>query len=157
MDYFNSITFGKLTFHQMVAKIRDYIKFAPDQNYRLIIGTDSQLRNGGADFVTAVIIHRIGGGAIYFWQRVIRNKPYVLKQRIYEEALLSLEVANKFLQNVVDQNGLLKILEIHIDIGQVGPTREIITEVVGMVRGSGFSVKIKPEAFGAAKVADRHT
>jgi len=32
----------------------------------------------------------------------------------------------------------------------------MISEVTGMVRGSGFEVKIKPDAYGASKVADRH-
>ena len=154
---FNSATFGQLNFGQVVEKTGEYVDTVPEFNYRLIIGTDSQSKNGGADFVTAVIIHRIGAGAIYFWQRTIRHKPYVLRQRIYEEALLSLEVAHHFVQRLGNKNGLLDTLEIHVDVGQVGPTREIIAEVVGMVRGSGFNVKIKPEAYGAAKVADRHT
>ena len=33
----------------------------------------------------------------------------------------------------------------------------MLNEVVGMIRGSGFKVKIKPEAYGAQSVADRHT
>jgi len=42
-------------------------------------------------------------------------------------------------------------------VGEVGPTREMIKEVVGMVTGSGFVAKTKPEAYGAAVVADKHT
>jgi len=45
-------------------------------------------------------------------------------------------------------------LEIHTDIGQVGETKEMIKEIVGMVKGNGFEVKIKPESFGATSVAD---
>ena len=48
-------------------------------------------------------------------------------------------------------------VEIHIDIGAQGETRDLIREVVGMVVGSGFAAKIKPEAFGASSVADKHT
>jgi hypothetical protein len=47
-------------------------------------------------------------------------------------------------------------LEIHVDIGQKGPTKEMIREIVGMVRGNGFFVKIKPESFAASTLADRH-
>ncbi len=154
---FNSASFGQLTLGQVIQKITAYVDAAPEENYRLIIGTDSQVKNGGADFVTVIIAHRIGAGAIYFWQRLVRSKPYVLKQRIYKEVLISLEVAHQLVQQMVNKNGLLNTLEIHVDVGQVGPTREVISEVVGMVRSSGFNVKIKPEAFGAAKVADRHT
>ena len=48
-------------------------------------------------------------------------------------------------------------LEIHVDVGTVGPTREMIKEVVGMVTGSGYTAKTKPESFGASVVADKHT
>jgi len=39
----------------------------------------------------------------------------------------------------------------------VGPTREMIKEVVGMVNGNGFTAKTKPESYGAFVVADKHT
>ncbi len=81
----------------------------------------------------------------------------LLRQRIYEEAALSLETADDFLK-VFKYNGISKLdVEIHVDIGNVGETRDMISEVVGMIRGSGFVCKTKPESFGASKVADRHT
>jgi len=48
-------------------------------------------------------------------------------------------------------------LEIHIDVGKQGPTREMIKEVVGMVTGSGYVAKTKPDSWGASSVADKHT
>ncbi|MBU3957376.1 ribonuclease H-like YkuK family protein, partial [Patescibacteria group bacterium] len=39
----------------------------------------------------------------------------------------------------------------------IGPTREMIKEVVGMVNGNGFVAKTKPESYGAFVVADKHT
>ncbi|MFZ5899548.1 MAG: ribonuclease H-like YkuK family protein, partial [Bacillota bacterium] len=48
-------------------------------------------------------------------------------------------------------------VEIHIDVGSHGDTKDLIREVVGMVTGSGFNAKIKPDAYGASSVADRHT
>ena len=47
-------------------------------------------------------------------------------------------------------------IEIHVDIGNNGKTKNLISEIVGMVRSSGYTVKIKPDAFGASNVADRH-
>jgi predicted RNase H-related nuclease YkuK (DUF458 family) len=48
-------------------------------------------------------------------------------------------------------------LEIHLDIGPDGETRDLIREIVGMVMGSGFNAKIKPDAYAASSVADRYT
>jgi len=155
---FQSPTFGELSFNQIISKIVNLVEGNSDYSFRLIIGTDSQDKNShGADFVTAVIVHKVGAGGVYFWQRETNPNHLAMKARIIEEAARSLVCAQKFLDAFGRENGIMKILEIHVDVGQKGPTREIIGEVVGMIRGSGFEVKIKPDAFGASKVADRHT
>ena len=85
------------------------------------------------------------------------GKKYVLKTRIYQEAALSLTCAQEILE-VLKNDGYTKYdIEIHVDIGSNGKTKEMINEVVGMIRGSGFPVKTKPLSYGASKVADRHT
>ena len=48
-------------------------------------------------------------------------------------------------------------LEIHVDVGEHGDTREMIKEIVGMVTGNGFVAKTKPDAYAASYVADKHT
>lgn len=155
---FNSPTYGVLTLEQIHQKISKFMGEVSDKSYRLIIGTDSQPKGEqGADFVTAIVIHRVGMGGIYFWQRKEEKKKMVLRNRIYEEAVLSLSCAQELLATFKN-NGITKYdVEIHVDIGTHGETRELIAEVVGMIRGSGFLVKTKPDSYGATKVADRHT
>lgn len=80
-----------------------------------------------------------------------------LRVRIWKEVSLSLELAQAFLHEVSARKNFPEFqLEIHVDIGANGDTRAILQEVVGAVRGSGFLVRVKPESFGATKVADRH-
>jgi predicted RNase H-related nuclease YkuK (DUF458 family) len=155
---FHSPTFGSLTFNSVREKILEFMADSPDHKYHLVVGTDSQPKNGqGTDFVTAIVIHRIGIGGIYFWKRVIEEKKLVLRYRIYQEATLSLETAEKLLE-LCRNDGITKYdVEIHVDIGKFGKTREMITEIVGMVRSMGYTVKTKPESYGATKVADKHT
>jgi len=159
IETFHSPTYGILTIAQIINRISEFVRAVPDQKYRIIIGTDSQSHNGtGVDFVTALVVHRVGGGGIYFWKGYKKNRPYMLKERIYEEALTSLEFANEFIYHLKGAEELLQIgLEIHVDIGENGKTREMIAEVVAMIKGSGYEVKTKPDSFGASKVADRHT
>lgn len=160
--YFNSPTHGKLTIDKMRTRIRSFMEEEPNNKYSVVIGSDSQPKTGvSVDFITAVVIHRQGKGGIYFWKRNVNEKNIykisTLRQRIYQEALLSLETANEFLE-AVKGDGITKYdVEIHVDIGKFGQTREMITEIVGMIRGSGFIVKTKPDSYGASKVADRHT
>jgi predicted RNase H-related nuclease YkuK (DUF458 family) len=157
MTTFNSPTHGPLDFNGVVKKIADYMEEEPDHKYRVVIGTDSQVHNRKeTDFVTALIVHRLGSGGVYFWRRGKVEHPQSLRERIYEEATRSMAVAQDFLKAFKDKV-LEYDLEIHVDVGRLGETRVLISEVVGMIRGSGFKVKIKPEAYGAATVADRHT
>ena len=53
--------------------------------------------------------------------------------------------------------GLEAEMPAHLDVGDKGETREIIRELVGMVTGSGYAARTKPDSFGASKVADRHS
>ena len=157
MDYFNSPTWGRLDWAGVIEKISAFMKEAPDSKYRVIIGTDSQVYRHGVSFVNALVVHRVGGGGIFFWKRQLSKRKFVLRSRIYEEAFASLKLAQEFLEES-EKNGIWGYhLEIHVDVGQNGDTRVLINEVVGMIRGSGFNVFVKPEAFGAACVADRHT
>jgi len=153
-----SPTHGRLTMPEILGRITGFVESQPDRQYKIIIGTDSQNHNGkGTDFVTALVVHRVGGGGIYFWKGYTQKKPYSLKERIYEEALDSLDFANNFILTLKSAPRLLEIgLEIHVDVGENGRTRDMITEVVAMIQGNGYEVKTKPESFGASKVADRH-
>jgi predicted RNase H-related nuclease YkuK (DUF458 family) len=158
IDTFHSPTKGRMALPKILGMITDFALAEPDYRYRIIIGTDSQTRKGkGTEFVTALIVHRVGGGGVYFWRKYRRQKPYSLREKIYEEALASLEFANEFLHLLKGEPELLKFgLEIHVDIGEKGRTREVISEVVAMIQGNGYQVKTKPEAYGASTVADRH-
>lgn len=156
--HFYSYTYGMLSLGKVREKVLSFMKEDPLKQYRLIIGSDSEPKDGkGTDFITALVVHRVGSGGIYFWRRRHEMRRYVLRTRMYEEAALSLNCADELL-HVFQNDGIGRFdLEIHVDIGHAGETRSLITEIVGMIRGSGFPVKTKPHSYVASKVADRHT
>ena len=148
---------------QVISEIEDFVNEEPRSFYRLVIGSDSQTKaiNGKAEinFVTAIVVHRRGRGARYFWKKEKRYvKVPVLRDKIYTETTMSLEIAEEFVPELRKRISPAKYdLEIHIDVGPLGPTREMIREVVGMVNGNGYVAKTKPESWGASSVADKHT
>jgi len=160
---FNSPTDGILSMEKVVKEVVSFFKKDPNVRYTLIIGSDSQVNHENGvqhvDFVTAVVIHRNGKGGRYFWRKIKDQKIYSLREKIYTETYLSLELAQDLVPILKDAlAGLAPYdLEIHVDVGNVGPTREMIKEVVGMVTGNGYVAKIKPESYGASVVADKHT
>lgn len=159
---FISPSLGEVTAPEMIEMISSFVEEEPGNFYRLVIGTDSQTKriNGQAevDFVSAVIVHRQGKGAKYFWRRTKTYKIPVLRDKIYTETQISLDLAQEIVPLIRDVVKPARYdLEIHIDVGPLGPTREMIREVVGMVNGNGFKAKTKPESWGASCVADKHT
>jgi uncharacterized protein len=112
------------------------------------------------NLVTAVLIHRKGFGGKYFWVRRETPNIHSLREKIYAETLASLNFATTFvplLKKSLNGKSPNYNLEIHVDVGEHGDTRDMIKEVVGMVTGNGFVAKTKPEAYGASYVADKHT
>lgn len=154
-DFF-SPTLGSLSFEEVFGKLVEYMKEEPHHRYNLIVGTDSLLSTETL-FVSAIIIHKVGRGGRYFYRKFKHRKLESLRQRIFYETSLSLDLAS-LLKDKLSKNGLSKLpVEIHMDVGNNGNTKEIIREVVGMVTGSGYAAVIKPDAYGATKVADRHS
>lgn len=159
---FNSPTQGEVSAGEMVNEIAKFIDSDPQSFYSLVIGTDSQAKNvdgkNQCDFVSAVIVHRQGKGARYFWRKTKLQRIPQLREKIYTETLMSLDVAQNIVPEIRKCVSPAKYdLEIHIDVGPLGPTRDMIREVVGMVNGNGFKAKTKPDSWGASKVADKYT
>jgi predicted RNase H-related nuclease YkuK (DUF458 family) len=159
---YHSPSKGSVTIGKMIDEITSFVTEEPNEYYRLVIGSDSQAKvvagKHQIDFVTAIVVYRIGNGARYFWKKDKINKKPILRDKIYTETMKSLETAQELVPELTKAMGEVKYdLEIHIDVGQVGKTREMIKEVVGMVTGSGYVAKTKPDSWAASSVADKHT
>ena len=170
---FTSPTYGQLNWEETLKKVAWFMSLDTVASYDVIIGTDSEAVNGTSDFVSAVIVHKRGRGGVYFWGRQKFENLNSMKQRIWQEATISLGLAQKLVDDFakigfldpstssgqVTSNNLPDTglnLEIHVDIGPNGPTRELIADIVGMIRANGFKVATKPSSWGASHVADRH-
>lgn len=156
-ELFFSPSKGTLKFSDLSGEVAGFVNEDRQKKYSVIVGTDSEQRNGSAEFVSVVVVHRIGSFGRYFWHKKKDIKTYNLRDRIYKEALFSLDLAQKLIGDLKEKIEHPHYgFEIHVDIGENGPTKEMIKEVVGMIKGNGFEAKIKPESWGATKVADKH-
>ena len=180
---FYSPTKGALALSEVITELINYKREDHQSDYKIVIGSDSEVKEKGIDFVCVVAIHRVRKGGRYFWLRIYDNRKLDLRSRIYQEATISLALAGALLEEELEFHNM-KIdmskpitdvfkslediknlnqeiifnneLEIHVDIGTKGPTKEMIKEIVGMIKGSGFPVRIKPESFAASTLADHH-
>jgi len=147
---------GRMSFDEVFADMMAYVDEAPDARYKVIVGSDSQLGEETC-FVTAIIIHRQGKGARYYYTRERERVHRSLRQRIFYETARSLGLASQIAERMAENGHADMDVEIHLDVGENGQTRDLIREVVGMVVGSGFDARIKPDSYGAMTVADKYT
>jgi len=157
---FHSWSKGALTLARVFDEVIAYVNREPERSYQIIVGSDSAARNP-VSLVTALTIRRVGNGAVHFWVMSEKKIFHTLRDRITEEAMQSIMLAQEIKSGLRDRLGEEFLwddkIQVHIDVGENGPTSDLIDQVVGMVKGFGFQAVIKPDSFGASQVADRHT
>ncbi len=166
MVFCNSI-YRDLSIDGVYDQLIQFMKQAPHNEYRLSIGTDSQVGRATV-FVTAIHLHRVGRGAIGYITKQILPRPIKsLREKIYYETSKTLELASWFTPERID--GLVACIlsardvvgdiefEFHLDVGTKGATRELIGEMMAMAKGTAFEPKIKPDSYAASSYANRYT
>ena len=159
--HFYNPTRGNLKLNQVIDEILSYMKDNPEKFYDIIVGCDSS-SGEEPNFPVVVVVLRKGEGGRFFIKKIKYNnrKFYNWKERILEEVLLSCKLA-LFLRENVEQkikthSFNYQFRYIHADVGENGLTKDMIKEVIGLIRGNGFEPRIKPESFAASNVADRY-
>lgn len=161
---FRSALGATLSLPEVLARVRTYILSYPRSSYEIVIGSDSEAPlEGESNFVTALVVRRIGNGGIHFWARR-RQRFYNLRDRIWKEAMLSITLAQEVRSLIKDTLGedlfwehKVEFRSIHLDVGKNGPTKDLIDSISGVVKGYGFTPVIKPHSYGAFVVANMHT
>lgn len=161
---FQNVAYTDLSVEDVIGFIKRFLEEDALHNYKLTIGTDSEIKTLGnkktLDLVSAIVIYRNGFGGRFFWMKRKLPAPKTLRDKIYQEVLASIEIAKVLVPELkVKLNGQRSLydLEIHIDVGEYGETRNMIKEVVGIVTGHGFTAKTKPYSYAASNIADRYT
>ncbi|MAF43045.1 MAG: hypothetical protein CMI54_02585 [Parcubacteria group bacterium] len=141
------------------AEVIDNIEEHYNNNGTVYVGSDSHLYKRNFILSSAIILHGADGqkGGRYFITRAkFRPEPFnSLAKRIITEAEKTIMVS----RNIVDLYPDIKI-ELHVDVSNVDKneaTSNLAQTVIGYVVGNGFNCKVKPNAFAAATVADKHS
>ena len=128
-----------------------------DNEYELIVGTDSHLHGREFRFVSVVCLYKKGKGGYYYYATSYEpraNYKGNQKARMFNEVSLSVELSNWLLENA----GMVPT--IHIDASPKGSghfTGAFSEQLKGYALASGFNCELKPESWVANAVADKHT
>ncbi len=164
-DFF-SPSKGSLSFKKVIDEIFGYMAELPDNFYEVVVGCDSP-SSDKPFFPIAIVVLRTGFGGRFFLKKMHYPDSFLKrfaninwKNRILQEVYLSCELALYLRETLEKENkpGLKYQFEyIHADVGEQGKTKEMVKEVVGLIRSNGFEPCIKPRSFAASVVADRYT
>ncbi len=152
-----SPTHGDVSFEKAYALIKSYVKQDQNAEYQVAVGADSQNFNDTKVPVTVgvhKIVNNIGCGGIFFAEIRRVKKISNIRQKIFYETNLSLELATKLRERFAADN-VPYTISVHVDAGYSGPTAELVAEISGWVRACGFPCVLKPDSYMASSVANR--
>jgi len=162
--HFFSPSRGNLSLEEVVKDIFGYMQEAPENKYEVIVGCDSP-SSDKPFFPIAIVILRTGFGGRFFLKKMqypdnLLKKFSFWKNIILQEVYLSCELAlslKEVLEAQAPSGIKYQFQYIHADVGEQGKTKEMVKEVIGLIKSNGFEPCIKPKSFAATVVADRYT
>lgn len=151
---------GLLPLEQVVRAFQQFAAEVRDARMFIWVGTDSQQHGNSTRVVTSVTAYRERKGAqsYEFIQNLNRSLP--LGEKLDFETHMSIDVIGK-LREILNRRMLFWELELHIDGGEKGKSRQHLNRVVGWAESLApvynYSVRTKPYSVAATRVADRYT
>ena len=149
---FKSPTYGILEKNEVFNYLKNTI-IKNNGNYKIIVGTDSQNTYKTKMVIVICLINEGKGGSFFYhidWLPKIKD----LNTKIYTETEKSLQIARE-LNKFFHKENIRTNVEIHVDIGREGKTKDLIQSIIGWVTAEGFIAKIKDESYVDSTIADR--
>ena len=144
-----------ISFNDIISQVHQHTI----NNGTVYIGTDSFFIKNKCIFSTAICLYGAfgqKGGRYFFTRKKFKKSTFPeLSIRMIREAESTINLANTIVTDVPNVK-----LELHLDISASDSgegTSHLANMLVGYVKGSGYECKIKPFAFAAASIADKHS
>ncbi len=168
---FHNVSERRLSLDQVHERILRFMRQEPRGNYNLIIGTDCQVFPGYTNFITGIVIQRVGKGAWACYRQVILPRELIsIKEKLSLETSYSEEIALYLIgdrltemENVVlpyVYQGATFDAYIDVDAGTdpaISKTAAYVEDMRLRVEAMGMKARLKPEAVIASAYANRYT
>lgn len=168
---FHNVSERRLSLEQVHDRIIRFMSQDPRGSYNFMIGTDCQVFSGFTNFITGVVIQRMGKGAWACYRQIIIPRELIsIKEKLSMETAYSEEIALHFIgerrsqmENIVlpyVYQGATFEAYIDVDAGTdpaVSKTAAFVEDMCLRVEAMGMKARLKPEAVIASSYANRHT
>lgn len=135
------------------------VKEHTKKNGKVYIGSDSFLWKKFCVMSSVICLHGAenekGGGNYFFTRSNYKRTDFPnLNLRITQEASESIALALEITEHIPDAR-----VEVHLDINpdKRAATNKLVDNLTGYVKASGLDCKIKPDAWAASAIADKHS
>jgi len=118
----------------------------------LHVGVDSKNYSDYSLMVSTICLRQEGSGVIVVYNRKRQQAYKTIRERLYAECYLSLELA----QAVESETGIFPTVHVDINPKEGTVSNRSYEELTGMLKGCGCNVVTKPNAW-AADIADMFT
>ena len=141
-----------------IENIHNTIKQYSKKNGKVYIGSDSFIQKKFCVLSSVICLYseQERSGGIYFYSRenLLKKDFPTLIQRLTHEATNSIELGIEISEEIPNVK-----LELHLDVNsdRRAASNKLADSLSGYVKASGFDCKIKPEAWAASTIADKHS
>lgn len=163
---YKSQTYGKLKIEDIPGKLLTFYEDNKHygQDFKIVIGTDSQNFDRKTKIVNVICILCEGHGGIFFHQDESVPQIKDVRAKLYKETQDSLSVADRLVELLegdkrYEEMYLSCPIRIDIDAGNSprGKTRDLIPGIVGWVNSLGWKCTVKPYSTAASSIADKYS
>jgi predicted RNase H-related nuclease YkuK (DUF458 family) len=138
----------------IMVEVENALKAETDNNVKVCIGTDSQVKGDVTEFATAIVFLREGRGGFVFVKKYVSEHKFTIKERMIQEVSDSVQFAYKVCP-ILDKYSTE--LEVHADINTDPNFKSNVAfkEAMGYILGMGYTFKAKPDAFASTYCAGK--
>lgn len=138
---------------QPIGDIHDHVRAKMKKDkYSFHVGSDSKSYSDHTLVITTICFREPSSGALVAYQRTKVPNFSNITEKLIHETLASIEAATM----VLEITGTPPTIHADVNSKKEALSNKALSVIVGMVRGMGFSVKVKPNAW-AADIADMFT
>ena len=132
--------------------IRTYKKNNPD--IEIYVGTDSSQIGNMTSYATAIVFYHPGKGAHVIFSRGKENRVHDIFTRLWKELEYTKTTADKIQSalNIIDEK--IVILDLDVNPSEMHGSNVVYSAGVGYLKGFGYKVRTKPNAWSASCAAD---
>lgn len=133
--------------------VKNKVEDFDNSNYKVVVGTDSQVYRDYTLYAVAVCLYDIGNGChvIYSKEKVYNQKERI-SDRLWGEVVRTVDVADYLRCEIAKIN-----IFTHFDVNNNSKFKssQIYDAATGYAEGAGFEWRGKPESWAATCAADR--